>query len=133
MANLNVKSTSYATGDYRWLGSAHGTDNGVSITLDASLFAAEHYANGFIPSGTCIAEVTASGLYGPYDADAVNGLETMAGHLLVDAATDGTDDVTASLLRHGRVVEAYLPDFTTTDGEIDAAGKADVAGRIDYV
>lgn len=132
--DISVRTVSYGVGDHRWLGSSHGTDAGTTITLDVSLFAAVHYAGGFIPSGTCVGKVTASGLYGPYDADAVNGLETHVGHVLTDTPTDGTADVGAALLRHGRVVEAFLPAFAaTTDGEIDAAGKADVAGRIDYV
>lgn len=131
--DLSVRTETYQTGDHSWLGSAHGTDDGVSGTLDVSTLQAEHYANGFVPSGTCLALNTSSGLYQAYDNDGLNDTATGVGHLLTDAYTDGTADVGISILRHGRVIEANLPDFTTTDGEIDAGFKADVAGRIDYV
>ena len=132
--DLSVRTTDYAVGDHRWLGSSHGTDMGQTITLDASAFTADdHNANGFIPSGTCLGLITASGLYGPYDVDAADGTETGVGHLLTDvAAADLTADLGASLFTHGVVVEAFLPDFTVTDGEIDAPFKVDVAGRIQY-
>ncbi len=52
--------------DRSWLGSAHGTTATRTITLDVSAFTANtHYPNGFIPSGTVLAEL-ASGLFGPY-------------------------------------------------------------------
>ena len=135
--DLSVKTTSYATGDHRWLGSSHGTGMGQTITLDVSTFTADdHDANGFIPSGTCLGLITASGLYGPYDLDATDGTEPGVGHLLTDIPVDidaaGAADVGASLFTHGVVVEAYLPDFTVTDGEIDAAFKADIGTAIQY-
>jgi hypothetical protein len=140
--DLSRKTVTYAVGDHRWLGSSHGTDMGQTITLDSALFTAgDHDANGFIPSGTVLGKVTATGLYGPYDLDAINGLETAVGHLLTDTPTgDGglaqlqadSIDLGAALFTHGVVVEAFLPDFTTTDGEIDAAAKTDVGSRIQY-
>jgi len=52
--------------DRSWLGSAHGTTATRTITLDVSAFTEEtHYPNGFIPSGTVLAELS-SGLFGPY-------------------------------------------------------------------
>ena len=50
--------------DRSWLGSAHGTTATRTITLDVSAFTANtHYPNGYIPSGTVLAEL-ASGLFG---------------------------------------------------------------------
>lgn len=52
--------------DRSWLASDHGTTATRTITLDVSAFTANtHFPNGFIPSGTVLAEL-ASGLYGPY-------------------------------------------------------------------
>ena len=130
--DLSLKETDYAVGDHRWLGSSHGTDMGETGTLDVSTLQAEHYANGFVPSGMGLALNTSSGLYQAYDNDGANDIDTGVGHLLTDTPCDGTADVGISVFTHGVVVEAFLPDFTTTDGEIDAGFKADVAGRIRY-
>lgn len=52
--------------DRSWLASDHGTTATRTITLDVSAFTeGTHYPNGFIPSGTVLAEL-ASGLFGPY-------------------------------------------------------------------
>jgi hypothetical protein len=69
MTDISVLSTPYQVEKRSWLLSPHGTDPGTtpSITLDVSAFTpAVHYPNGYIPSGTPLARITASGLYGPY-------------------------------------------------------------------
>lgn len=69
MTDISVATTSYQTDDRRWLLSPHGTEPGTNpgITLDVSAFTANvHYPNGYIPSGTPMGRITASGLYGPY-------------------------------------------------------------------
>ena len=57
---------------------------------------------------------------------ASDGTETLAGFLLcsVDAPAATTTDVQGALLEHGVVIESKLPVA------VDAAGKANVAGRI---
>lgn len=64
--NLKVTTDSWSAGDLSWLKSRKGFDTCRSITLDLSLFAAAHYADGKIPSGIALGKVTASGKYGPY-------------------------------------------------------------------
>lgn len=120
--------TSFITDDPSWLGSAHGTDSTDTITLDVSLFtAATHYPNGFLPGGLPLGKVTATGLYGPYDNAVVDGRETFVGHLIAPRKVDSaTQKIAAAMLTHGKVVEANLPVT------IDATGKADAAGRIQY-
>jgi hypothetical protein len=82
-------TTSYTVEDHSWLGSAHGTDSTETITLDVSAFTeGTHYPNGYIPSGTPLAKITSSGLFGPYGAspsevqtltfDATGGTYTVA-------------------------------------------------------
>lgn len=69
MTDISVSTTAFQVEKRSWLLSQHGTDPGTtpSITLDVSAFtAATHYPNGYIPSGTNLAKITANGLYGPY-------------------------------------------------------------------
>lgn len=69
MTDISVLTTPYQVEKRSWLLSPHGTEPGANppITLDVSAFTpAVHYPNGYIPSGTNLAKITASGLYGPY-------------------------------------------------------------------
>jgi hypothetical protein len=130
--DISVRTDNYQVENHSWLGSAHGTDAGRSITLDVSTFTAgTHYPNGYIPSGVVLGKITATGLYGPYNNGASDGREVAAGHLLtateVQAAAT-TIDVGAVLLEHGIVIEAKLP----SGHGLDANGKTDLAGRITY-
>lgn len=127
--NLTTTTETFGQDDQSWLASAHGTSSARTITLDTSAFTAgTHYPNGYFPSGLPLGQITASGLYGPYDDAAVDGRETLAGHLFtaVDAPSVTTVDPQGGLLWHGAVVESRLPV------SVDAAGKADVAGFIAY-
>lgn len=69
MTDISVTTTSFQVEKRAWLLSPHGTDPGTTpgITLDISAFTSSvHYPNGYIPSGTPLAKITATGLYGPY-------------------------------------------------------------------
>jgi hypothetical protein len=106
-----------------------------SITLKANLFLTNHLAaKGAIPSGTALAKVTATGLYGPYDPAAVDGRNACAGLLFnttrlgdpygqpVDLTTAG--DSGAPLFWAGVVKASKLPVFVgTTIGTLDAGAK----------
>lgn len=133
MTDISVSTVATQVEKRSWLLSAHGTDPGTnpSITLDVSAFTAgTHYPNGYIPSGTNLGRITASGLYGPYDNAAADGRQDFAGHLFsslkVPNTSDTTKDVGGALLVHGFVKLGKLP-FA-----LDAAGQADAAGRIHY-
>lgn len=126
--DISVRSESFGTENRSWLGSAHGTDATRSITLDVSAFTeATHFPDGYIPSGTVLGRITATGLYGPYDDAAVDGREIAAGFLFnsTKAATGGAD-VGAPMLEHGMVLEANLP----ANSGLDAAAALEMAGRI---
>lgn len=127
MHDLTITSTDYGSDDKSWLGSAHGFDAMPTVTLDADLFTGT-FTDGHVPSGVAIAKVTASGLYGPYDDAAVDGRAVLVGHLGETRRIPAGSQIPAPILRHGQVIEANLP----TDHGLDAAGKVDVAGRIDY-
>ena len=127
MTDISVKSTDYQVEDRSWDLSPHGSEPGTtpSITLDVSAFTeATHYPNGFFPSGMPLGEITATGLYGPYDDAAVDGREVCAGLLFasvkVPDVNDTTKDVGGALKVHGFVDASRLPVA------LDAAGQADL-------
>lgn len=120
----------YVTDDPSWLGSEHGTDSTETGTVDVSLFDAEtHYPAGYLPSGTQLAQVTDTGLYGPYAPGGSGGLGTLVGFLIGPReVTSATQRIGVGILTHGKVREANLPA-----GSVAAGGKTDTAGRIRYI
>jgi hypothetical protein len=114
--------------DQRWLGTAHGTAAGDSITLDAAAFVAgTHYPNGYLPSGTCVSLNTSTSKYGPYTTGGANGTGTAAGFLLTPVQVKtGTSTPSGALYWHGEVVTAYLP-FQSGTGSIDTTGKGQLS------
>jgi len=128
--DLSITTKSYGVENHSWLGSRHGHDNAQPCTLDTSLFTpGTHYPGGFFLSGIGLGKVTATGKYGPYDDAASDGRQTLVGLLFtsVRAPEDNTHDPLAAILLHCIVNTANLPL------NIDANGKADVAGRITFV
>jgi hypothetical protein len=76
--DIAVRTTTYGVEDRSWLGSAHGTTATRTITLDTSAFTAgTHYPAGVLKSGTVLARIGASGLYGPYGGEA-NEVQTVS-------------------------------------------------------
>lgn len=127
--SIQPRTTSIsAPDDPSWLGSAHGYDATQTVTLDVSAFTAgTHYPNGYFPSGLAIAEITATGKYGPYTTAAADGTETLVGFLATPRQIDGQTAIVGALFNHGTIREARLPIA------VDAAGIADVAGRIQFI
>lgn len=131
--DLSIKTeTKSPIENHEWLGSAHGTDNCDSITLDGDAFLTA-FPTGVIPSGVVVGRVTATGKYAPYSNAAADGTEVARGHLFTTVDLGGTTaatvgDVAAALLWHGEVVEAKLP----TNHGLDAAAKTDLP-QIRYV
>jgi hypothetical protein len=125
--DISVRSETWGVEDRSWLGSAHGTEATRTITLDVSAFTeATHYPDGYIPSGTVVGRITATGLYGPYDDALATGQQVAAGFLFNSISIKGTADVGAPLLEHGMVIEDRLP----AESGYDAAAGTDMAGRI---
>ena len=125
--DISVHSSGYQVEDRSWLVGTHGTDLTPSVTLDISKFTKNtHYPNGFIPSGTALGKVTATGLYGPYDNSASDGRETAVGLLFssvraIDTSTGSAlSKVGGARFVHGLVNAAKLP------ATVDANGKADL-------
>lgn len=137
--DIGVKTKSFAGNeDRRWLGTRLGTDQCRSVTLSPALFLAAHFTDkGAIPSGTLLAKVTATGLYGPYDNAAIDGRTLATGLLFnttpVGSTGDGSDFATAAAVGvpmfwgPGIVKEAFLPLFAgTVLGEVDAGARTDL-------
>jgi hypothetical protein len=116
--------------DRSWLASDHGTTATRTITLDPALFTAgTHFPNGFVPSGTVLAQVTATGLYGPYDNTKSNGQEVAAGLLFNSIPmTTGGAKAGAPLFEHGFVRVSRLP----ANSGLDTAGRTDLAAKITF-
>lgn len=102
--DISLQSTSYQVGDRRWL--LAEPDVKLNVTLDPSKFTqATHYPNGYLPSGTVVGIVTASGLAGPYDGAAGDGTATAYGITYGDARFVRPDGTTAAKV--GVSVVAY--------------------------
>lgn len=128
--DLSIKTETFGQEDQSWLASAHGTEAARSITLDMTTFTlGTHYPDGFLKAGLPLGKITASGKYGLYLDAAGDGRTDLVGLLFtaVKAPASTATPVSGALLLHCIVVEAKLPVA------VDAAGKANVAGRIIFV
>lgn len=130
--DLALDTVSYLQADQTWLGSEHGTTNARSVTIvTSSLTPATHFPNGFIPSGTPLAQYTSGanqGFYTVYASGGSAGAGTLVGFLLDTVPVrNPARNVVGALLDHGRIVLAKLPIT------VDAAGQSAVAGRLWFV
>ncbi len=139
MTEITVTSGSWQIDKTWWQYGKFGVlpEECLTGTLDVSTFTAgTHYPNGFIPSGTILGKITATGLYGPYSNAASDGREVAYGILAaaaqVPSLTDNTKDVGCAVQVWGSVIEARLP-FSSGAGAIDSNGKADLAGRMLFI
>lgn len=108
---LNAVRETWGAENQKWLGSAHATNAAQTVTLDGTKFAA-FAAKKTIPSGIPLKR-GAGGKFEPVSAAG----DTLAGFLFTTQAFNGTSDVIAPMLDHGRIRLAYLPteafDVTT--------------------
>lgn len=115
MTDISVLTTNYQVEKRSWLLGTHGTGPGdnPSITLDVSAFTAGvHYPNGYIPSGTNLAKITATGLYGPYTVS--NEAQTL---------TEGGSGLTSFTITWNGQTTASIDDDATA-AEVQAALEA---------
>jgi hypothetical protein len=130
--DLGITKTEYGTDSKEWVGSENHTTTSITLWNDAFLGT---WTDGVVPSGVAIARVTAAtggapvGTYVPYNNAGTDGREVLAGHLFsVYGALKAGRRSGAALYDSGPVRESKLPP----NHGLDAAGKADVAGRIWY-
>ena len=130
MTDISVRSTAHQVEDRSWLWGPHGTEPGAtpSITLDVSAFtAAVHYPNGYIPSGTPLAQITASKLYGPYTVSDEVQTVTQGGAGLTSFTLTLSGQTTASLAQAATAaqVQAALEALSTVGvGNVLVTGNA---------
>jgi len=117
--------------DRRWLGSRMGVSVMRTITLAPSLFTAAHIINGTLISGMALGKVTATGLWGPWEAAAVDGRQLLVnvGLLFSTIAIGHPDEVgfdytnvgsqaTALFWGPGIVKTGFLPVAGTFGGSL---------------
>lgn len=136
MTDLTTERFEYGTDDRRWLRDHTGFAGTLGLTLDGSLFSASRFPDGVVPSGTVLAKVTASGLWGPYDPAATDGRQTATPKasrvmFLLEARTVRPGRrITTAGLDHGRINTTYLPKPPTgVTGAAAAVGVLDDAAR----
>jgi hypothetical protein len=131
MTSLGVQTTSYQVENLSWKASGFGDEYHPGVTLDIAKFTAgTHFPNGYIPSGTVLGKVTASGLYGPYNNALSDGTETATGLLIASCRVTQANGanatrVSSGMMIRGDVIQANMP-FSSGAGAIDTAGKADL-------
>lgn len=136
MTDFTVFSQSYQTEDRSWLLSEFEDCYAESGTLSVAAFnAGQHYANGYIPSGTALGKITSSGLLAPYLDAASDGSQTCIGYLLSSVRVlNPIGGVLAKIgvaySRYNLVVSQGRLPFTSgtaaAGGYIDANGIADL-------
>lgn len=136
MTDISVFSQPFQAEDLSWDLSSPAVPYVESGTLDVSLFnQAQHFANGYIPSGTVLAKKTSTGLLGPYLDSLANGQEVAVGVLRASiqvvqpTGALKTKIGVAVLKAFGVVKESRLPFTSGTaalGGYIDANGKTDL-------
>jgi len=133
MTYIGVFTQQYQSEDRSWLLSEFDDCYGEGGTLDVSTFTAgTHYPNGYLPSGTAVGIITASGKLGPYDPAASDGTETCVGLTLGDARIldpiGGTRAaVGVAYTRYNAVVSLARLPFQSGTGSLDAAGQTDLS------
>jgi hypothetical protein len=141
MTDIIVSSTAFQVEKRSWLipqPGGIGAGFTQSIVLDVSAFTAgTHYPNGYIPSGTVLGKITATGLYAPYNDALADGTQTAAGFLFsavkVPNLADTTKDVGGALLSAFAVVKTSKLPFTSGTGFLDANGQTDVRANFIFL
>lgn len=128
--DISLQKTDYQVGNQQWL--LDQPDTKLNVTLDPSKFTqGTHFPNGYLPSGTVIGIVTATGLAGPYDDTASDGRQTAYGITYGDARfvrQNGTvsPKVGISAVVNDCIVSTGKLPFQSGAGSIDANGKTDL-------
>ena len=119
-SRLNIRSEDFIPAENQeWLGSAHGTQEMESVTLDGAAFAAV-YTDGVVPSGVVVAKNVAGTKVVPFVTAAGDATGVAVGHLFTTTLVSATSDTTGSLYWHGRVRVAKLPALSRYDSTVKA-------------
>lgn len=137
MTDFSVYTQQFPTENLSWDLSALEVPYVEGGTLDVSKFnQAQHFPNGFIPSGTVLGKVTATGYLAPYLSTAADGSQTAVGILRASTPVVHLNGTLKSLVgvavlkAWGVVSVSKLPLNSTNaalGGYIDAAGQTALA------
>lgn len=100
------------TGDQSWLGESGPHKARSQALLKSAFTAGTHYPNGYLPSGTAVAQFTSganSGQYGPYTAGAADGTQNLVGFVLTDSPVTSDAYINVALKDRGRINTNKLP------------------------
>lgn len=137
--NLAPMTQQFGQEDQSWLASAHGTSSARPVTIDVSTLTQEtHFPNGYLPSGTPLAEIIETGLFAPYapasdevDSVSITGSPTGGfATLTLDGQTTGhiTTATTAAQL------QALLEALSTIGpGNVEVTGSAGGPWTVTFV
>lgn len=127
------------SGDFRWLGSKHASDTGVTVAISTELLTSgTHYdaQTGEIPAGLPLGKLTGLDVYGPYSAAATDGRQFLAGFLLAPEALpifgDKPEFMNGALLEHGSIVPEFVPTSPVLSTATKTTGSFVFRG-VDYV
>lgn len=117
----------------------HGGFEQNGVISVAAFTQAQHFPNGYIPSGTVLGITTATGLLAPYLSTATDGSQTAVGFLKASVTVVNPNGTVAAKIGcafrvHGMVSKARLPFTSATaaaGGFLDAA--AQTALKLIYV
>ncbi len=124
--DISLQTTTYQVGNKQWL--LQEPDVKLNVTLDISKFTSgTHYPNGYIPSGTVIGKITATGLFGPYDAAAADGRQNAYGLTYADVRAVLQNGSTAVKVGTGAVVN----DSIVSVGKLPFAVGTGITGALD--
>lgn len=134
MTDLAIERSTYGRGDRRWLRSHVGFRDTLGVTLDGNLFSAQRFPDGTVLSGTVIAKVDATELYGPYDPAATDGRQKAENSrvffLLEEQTVRPGHKLSCAGIDSGRIIPRYLPAAPTgVTGPAAAVGALNAAVR----
>lgn len=131
MTDISVSRSSSQVENLSWLLDRGGFEF-ESATFNAATFTqATHYPNGFLPAGTVVAKITATGIYGLYDAAATDGRQSAPVFLgaSIKLPADTTKNFGGPICFSAVVREAKLP----FPAQITAAVRTALAGWVRFV
>ena len=110
--NLGIRKTTFGAEDQSWLGSAHGTQEGDPVTLDAAAcIAITEFAAGTVPSGVPLKRA-GSGRYAPAITAEVPDYFLLTTVDLTAGGTQTAQNTPAAGIWHGEIIAAKVPAYT---------------------
>lgn len=119
-SRLTIRTEDFLPAEnHEWLGSAHGTQEMESGTLDGDDWLTA-FPSGVIPSGVVLAKNADGTRLVPFVTASGTSNGTAVGHLFTTTIIAAGQDTTVPVYWHGRVRVAKLPTGSTYDSTVKA-------------